>query len=62
MLEYTVVVDATAVPTAAMKILRKAAEGTTIKRIERIEIGYETKGGKALKLPKPVTRYAVEMV
>jgi len=61
MLEFTVVVDAKAVPTAAMKAVRKAAEKATIKRIERVEIGYETKDGKAIKLPKPVTRYAVEI-
>jgi hypothetical protein len=44
-----------------MKPIRKAAEGATMKRIERIEISYKTKGGKVVKLPKPVTHYAVEM-
>lgn len=61
MLEFTVVVDAKAVPRAAMKTIQKAAKGATIKRIEHIEIGYETKNGKAVKLPKPITHYAVEM-
>jgi uncharacterized membrane protein YkoI len=61
MLEYTVVVEAKALPAAAMKTIQKAAEGTTIKRIERIEISFDTKDGKAIKLPKPITHYAVEM-
>jgi hypothetical protein len=61
MLEFTVVIDAKDVPEAAMKPIRQAAEGATMKRIERIEISYQTKDGKAIKLPKPVTQYAVEM-
>jgi len=61
MLEFTIVVDAEDVPAAAMKTVREAAEGATIKRIEHIEIGYETKDGKAIKLPKTVIRYAVEI-
>ena len=61
MLEYTVVVEAKALPAAAMKTIQKAAEGTTIKRIERIEISYDTKEGKVIKLPKPITHYAAEM-
>jgi len=61
MLEFTVVVRAKDVPAAAMKTVRKAAKGATIKRIEHIEIGYETKDGKAVKLAKPVTHYAVEI-
>jgi uncharacterized membrane protein YkoI len=32
-----------------------------MKRVERIEISYETKDGKAIKLPKTVTHYAVEL-
>jgi hypothetical protein len=32
-----------------------------MKRIERIEISYRTKDGRAIKLPQPVTHYAVEM-
>jgi hypothetical protein len=61
MLEFTVVIEAKDVPEAAMKPIRKAAQGATMKRIERIEISYETKHGKTIKLPKPVTRYAVEL-
>ena len=59
MLEFTVVVDAKAVPKAAMNAVRKAAQGATIQRIEHVEIAYETKDGKAIKLPKPITRNAV---
>jgi hypothetical protein len=61
MLEFTVVIDAKDVPEAAMGPIRKAAEGATMKRIERIEISYETKDGKTIKLPKTVTHYAVEL-
>jgi hypothetical protein len=61
MLEFTVVIEAKDVPEAAMKPIRKVAEGATMRRIERIEISYKTKDGKAIKLPKPVTHYAVEM-
>jgi hypothetical protein len=55
------VIEAKDVPEAAMKPIRKAAEGATMRRIERIEISYKTKDGEAIKLPKPVTHYAVEM-
>jgi hypothetical protein len=61
MLEYTVVVDAKDVPATVMKAIRKEAEGATIKRIEWIEISYETRDGKTVKLAKPVVHYAVEM-
>ena len=61
MLEFTVVIDAKDVPEAAMRSIRKAAEGATMKRIERIEISYETKDGKTIKLPKAVTHIAAEM-
>jgi hypothetical protein len=61
MLEFTVVIDANAVPAPAMQAIRKGSNGATLKRIERIEISYETKDGKAIKLPRPVTHYAVEM-
>ena len=61
MLEFTIVIDAKSVPAPAMKVIEKVAEGAKMKRIERVEISYETKDGKAVKLPKPVTRYAVEM-
>jgi uncharacterized membrane protein YkoI len=61
MLEFTVVVDAEDVPAAAMKTIRKAAEGGTIGRIEHIEISYETKNGKVVKLSETMTNYAVEI-
>jgi hypothetical protein len=61
MLEFTIVVEAEDVPAAAMKTVRQAAEGATIGRIEHIEISYETKGGKVVKLPKSMTNYAVEI-
>jgi hypothetical protein len=61
MLEFTVVVRAKDVPPAAMKTVRKAAEGAKIQRIERVEIRYETQDGKAVKLAKPITHYAVEI-
>ena len=61
MLEFTIVIGAKDVPAAAMKPIGRAAEGAKMKRIERIEISYETKAGKVVKLPKVVTHYAVEM-
>jgi hypothetical protein len=61
MLEFTVVIEAKDVPKSAMKPIRKAAEGATMRRIELIEISYQTKDGKAMKLPRPVTHYAVEL-
>lgn len=61
MLEYTVVIEAKAVPKAAMAAIQKAAERSTIKRFEWIELRYETKNGKAIKLPSPVIHYAAEM-
>jgi len=61
MLEFTVVIRARDVPPAVRKAVRRAAEGATMKRIERIEISYETKDGKAVKLARPITRYAVEI-
>jgi hypothetical protein len=59
MLEYTVVIDAKAVPAAAMKPIREAAVGATMKRVEEIKISFETKDGKVIKLPRTVTHYAV---
>ena len=61
MLEFTVVIPAQEVPAAAMKAVRAAAKGAKIGRIERVEINYETKDGKAIKLDKPLTHYAVEI-
>ena len=62
MLEFTVVVALKEVPAPARKALRAAAQGGKIERIERIEISYETKDGKAIKRDKPITHYAVEFV
>jgi len=61
MLEFTVVIRAKEVPAAAMKAVRQAAKGAKIGRIERVEISYDTKDGKAVKLDKPITHYAVEL-
>jgi hypothetical protein len=61
MLEYTVVIRPKDVPKEAMKPIRKAAEGATMGRTEKIELSYELKDGKAIKLAKPVMQYAVEM-
>ena len=61
MLEFSVMVDPKAVPPAAMDAVRTAATGATIKRIEQVAVSYETKDGKVVKLPEPVTRYEVEL-
>jgi hypothetical protein len=61
MLEFTIVVDAGDVPTAAMQTLRQTAKGALIRRIEYIEISYETKDGSVVKLPKSIIHYAVEI-
>ena len=60
-LEVTLVVEAKAVPPAAMKAIEKAAAGGKIGRIENIDIRYETKDGKAVKLATPVTHFAAEI-
>lgn len=61
MLEHTVVIDAKAVPSAAMKAIREAAAGATMGRIEEISMSHETRGGKVVKLPATVTHYEVEL-
>lgn len=61
MLEFTIVVGTEDVPAAAMKTVRQAAEGAAIGRIEYIEISYEAKNGRVVKLPETVINYAVEM-
>jgi hypothetical protein len=61
MLEFTVVIPVKQVPPAAMKAVRDAAKGAKIGRIERVEISYEAKDGKTIKLDKPITRFAVEL-
>jgi hypothetical protein len=64
MLEYTVRVTKKTVPKQAMKRMEAAAkkEGAAIGTMERIEVSYETKDGKVVKLAKPATRYAMEMI
>ncbi len=61
-LEVTLVVEAKDVPPPAMQAIDKAAGGATLRRIEKIDIQYETEGGKVVKLAKPVTHYAAEFV
>jgi len=61
MLEFTIVVEAEDVPAAAMKTVRRAAEGAAIGRIEYIEISYEIKDGRIVKLPETLINYAVEI-
>lgn len=61
MLEFSVMVRARNVPRAAMKTVRNAAEGAKIGRIERVEIGYELREGKVVKLESPVIHYEIEM-
>lgn len=57
MLEFSVLVAEATVPEAAMAALRKAAANATLHRIERIELDYEIREGKLIKLPKRVTNY-----
>jgi uncharacterized membrane protein YkoI len=61
MLEITYVIQPKDLPEAAAKPILKAAEGATRGRTERIEITHQTKDGKVVKLPRPVTHYAMEM-
>lgn len=61
MLEFTIVVDAGDVPAAAMQTLQQTAKGALIRRIEYIEISYETKDGRVVKLPKSIVHYAFEI-
>ena len=61
MLEVTLVIDAAAVPAAAMKTVSANAKGAKIGRLERIEVSYEALEGKVAKLPAVLTRYAAEM-
>ena len=63
MLEHTVYIPKKSVPGAAMKPMEAAAKEKDAKmgRVEKIEISYETKDGKVVKLDKPRTNYAVEL-
>ncbi len=63
MLEYTVHVTKKTVPKPVMKRMEAAAKENeaAMGQMERIEVSYETKDGKVVKLDKPQTRYAVEV-
>jgi uncharacterized membrane protein YkoI len=61
MLEYTTVVSSRSVPKDAMKPISAAAKGGKIGRTEKVELSYELKDGKWVKLDKPTTHYEVEM-
>jgi uncharacterized membrane protein YkoI len=61
MLEFTVVVDLKVVPAAVRSAIQREAAGAKINRVEEIEISYETKAGKAIKLSKSIKHYAAEL-
>jgi len=61
MMEFTDVIPLKAIPAAPLKAIRKAAQGAKLGRLERIEVSYETRDGKVVKLPEAVTRFAAEM-
>jgi hypothetical protein len=61
MLEYTVYIPKKSVPKSAMKPMAAAAKDAKMGHIEKIEVTYETKDGKVVKLDKPKTEYAVEI-
>jgi hypothetical protein len=63
MLEYTVYVTNKTVPKQALRKMEAAAKdhNATMGTLERIEVSYETKEGKVVKLDKPQTRYAMEL-
>ncbi len=62
MMESTIYVPKRSIPKAAMKPMEAAAVGAKMARnFEKIEVTYEAKDGKLVKLDKPQTRYAVEI-
>lgn len=63
MLEYTVYLTNKTVPKQALRKMEAAAKEHNAKMgtLERIEVSYETKDGKVVKLGKPQTRYAMEL-
>jgi hypothetical protein len=63
MLEYTVHVTKKTFPKKAMKTVEAEAkkQESAMGTMERIEVSYETKDGKVVKLDKPQTHYAVEL-
>jgi hypothetical protein len=61
MVESTLVIVAADIPAPAMKVIQKAAKGATLGRLEWISTNSEIEKGKAVRLPKPVIKYAAEM-
>ena len=63
MLEYTVHITNKTVPKQALRKMEAVAKEQNAKMgtLERIEVSYETKDGKVVKLDKPQTRYAMEL-
>jgi len=61
LMEFTDVIPLKAIPAAPLKAIRQAARGAKLGRLERIEMSYETREGKVVKLPEVVTRFAAEM-
>jgi hypothetical protein len=57
MLESTEQVSQKSVPKDVMKSIKKAAEGGKLNRTEKVEILYEIKDGKWIKLDKSKTQY-----
>lgn len=60
-LDTAIVVDAKSLPDAALKAIEKAAEGGTIKRIEKTEIRAEAKAGKITKFDKARIEFEAEI-
>jgi len=61
LMEFTDVIPLKAIPAAPLKAIRAAAQGARLGRLERIEVSFETRDGKVVKLPEAVTRFAAEM-
>lgn len=61
MIEVTYVITLKDVPKKALKPIDDAAQGATKGRTEKVLVTHELKEGKIIKLPKPLTHYAVEM-
>ena len=61
MIESTLVIPRTEIPAPAMKGIQSVAKGATLGRCEWMETFYALKGGKAIKMDKPMIKYAAEM-
>jgi hypothetical protein len=57
MLESTEQVPQKSVPKDAMKAIKRAAEGGKLNHTDKVEVLYEIKDGKWVKLDKPKTQY-----